>query len=176
MSFSSILQLRNNLIQVDTSRMIDSQVQDRLDHADDDIVMDLSKYVNFNNATVQAGFSDKTSTPLFPIFLNHLSQYKTCEHVLVKLYGAKRTVDQISDIQFWQGEYDKLLDRLKTNQIPLTLTDGTNIGFGQFQISTNKKDVLPALGEGKHGQYESENDLRKDRSQSPNGLTGISTK
>ena len=171
--FSSIDQLRTNLSQVDITRMIDSVVTDRIQHADDDIVMDLSKYVNFNNATVSAGYVDKTTTPLFPIFLNHLSQYKTCEHCLVKLYGTKRTVDQISDIQFWCDEYDKLIQRVKTNQTPIALTNGTPIGFGTFRISTNKKGVLPALGEGKYGQFESDADIARDRAQSPNGMTRI---
>jgi hypothetical protein len=160
--YSSVAQLRLNIVLVDTNRLDDPSVIDRIKHSDDDIGMDLGKYVNFALVPM-GGYADAN----FPVWLNHLSQYKTCAHVLKKLYGAKRTVDDVTDIQDWEKQYDKLLQGIKTNRIEAVLVDGTNISKGQYNIKVGKSNIDPALGVGKYGEFENESDLSKDRPRTP---------
>lgn len=158
--FSSIAQLRANLTQVVATNpnQDDATVTDRITHADDDVQMDLAKYVNFALIPA-AGYSDSN----FPKWLNHLSQYKSCEHMLVKLYGTKRTVDEVSDIQHWQKEYEVLLEKIRTNQIDAVLADGTNVSKGMFTVGVGRQNISPVLGSGKYGEFEKESDLAGDR-------------
>jgi hypothetical protein len=160
--YSSIAQLRMNLTQVVVTapNCDDATVTDRINHADDDIGMDLGKYVNFS--LIPSAYSDTN----FPTWLNHLSQYKTCEHMLAKLYGAKRTVDQVTDIQYWTKQYDDLLLKIKTNRVEAVLPDGTNVSKGQFTTQIGRTGISPVLGSGPYGEFESEDGLAKDRPRS----------
>ena len=141
--FSSIAQVRANLTQVDIVRMDDTTVTDRIALADDDIVTDLSKYVNFSLVPA-TGYLDSN----FPAWLKRLSQFKSCSHILVKLYGAKRSVDQVSDIQYWDKEYADLLNKIKMNMVETILVDGTNITKGAFTVSVGRQNISPVLEAG----------------------------
>lgn len=166
LNYSSIAQLRLNLIPVqDATRpnCDNTSVQDRIDHADDDIVMDLEKYIDFSQVP-SAGYTDSN----FPKWLNHLSQYKSCIHMLVKLHGAKRAADEVSDIQYWEKEYDKLFEKVTKNRTEAVLPDGTNISKGQFDIKVGRTSINPVLGSGKYGQFENEGDLAQDRPRDAN--------
>ncbi len=162
MAYSSIAQLRMNLTLATLARIDDATVTDRIAHSDDDVDMDLGKYVDMTNAIIVAGYA----TTNFPVWLNHLSQYKTCEHVLIKLYGEKRQGDDVSDIDYWRKQYDGLLDRIRTNQVLPVLGNGTSIGLGQFDIKVGRSTIDPPLGEGDYGEFEPESDIEIDRPRS----------
>ena len=168
--YSSVAQLRMNLMKVSANQLDDPMIIDRIDHADDDIQMDIGKYIDFSLLPT-GGYADSN----FPTFVNHLSQYKTCEHVLAKLFGAKRQADEVSDIQYWTKQYNDLLDKILMNRIPITLKDGTNLGLGQFRSKTGKQNVNPALGNGKYGRYESNERQAIDRPRDGKANGGLIT-
>ena len=167
--YSTIDQLRKNLVNV-TSTLpgaSDALVLDRIAHSDDDIQIDLQKYINFALVPASYGVAN------FPAWLNHLSQYKTCVHVLRKLYGAQRKGDDNSDIESWEKQYQMLFKDLKLNRTEPVLPDGTDVSKGQNVLRVGRTQVSPVLGAGKYGQFENVNDLAKDRpagGRSPGGF------
>lgn len=51
--------------------------------------------------------------------LNLLCSYKTCELILASFFGAGRKIDEITDIQFFQKLYDKLLNNILNGNVKL---------------------------------------------------------
>lgn len=93
--------------------------------------------------------------------VNELSRFKTNEWVLVKLFGAKRSIEEVSDIQYWQREYNDKLAAIVAGSValgPLALTT-------QAFSNVCKKDVLPALGHGKYGGFIDEDSLEGIRTE-----------
>jgi len=54
--------------------------------------------------------------------LKLLQIYKTCEMALAGAYGTARRVDEVTDIQFFQKLYDRLLNNLRKGEV---LIDGS---------------------------------------------------
>lgn len=91
--------------------------------------------------------------------VNELSRFKTNEWVLVKLFGAKRSIEEVSDIQYWKNEYDT-----KLQQILDGLVDLGDLGLDtQKFTNTCKQDTVPAFGHGKYGAFLDEDDLEDVR-------------
>jgi hypothetical protein len=91
--------------------------------------------------------------------VNELSRFKTNEWVLVKLFGAKRSIETVSDIQYWAEQY-----ALKLEQILEGLVDLGDLALAtQVFSNTCKEDVIPALGHGKWGGHLDEDDLEGTR-------------
>jgi hypothetical protein len=100
---------------------------------------------------------DAAATTPDPV--NELSRFKTNEWVLVKLFGAKRSIETVSDIQYWADQYAMKLEQL--------LEGGADLGdlaSGVTSFSTTyKDDVTPALGHGKYGGWIDEDGLEDVR-------------
>ena len=161
MSFSTVAQCRANLLLIDQplgsqSPLSDSQIQDRISQSDNLVNMDLQLLVDFSKVP------DVTDSN-FPLFINLLSQYKSCYLVLFKLFGSKRSGDDVSDIDTWKKEYDNLLHDCKTGKIPMTLQDGTPINYGVNTLGIGRKSTSPVLGTNKYGKFESESEQAKYR-------------
>jgi hypothetical protein len=91
--------------------------------------------------------------------VNELSRFKTNEWVLVKLFGAKRSIEEVSDIQYWAEQY-----KMKLEQILEGLVDLGPLALAtQAFTSTYKDDVTPALGHGKYGGWIDEDGLESVR-------------
>ena len=60
--------------------------------------------------------------------LNLLCAYKTCELILASFYGASRKIDEVSDIQFFQKLYDKLLNNVLNGNVKI-FTTGANKNY-----------------------------------------------
>ena len=91
--------------------------------------------------------------------VNELSRFKTNEWVLVKLFGAKRSIEEVSDIQYWVSQY-----AMKLEQILEGLVDLGDLALDTQNFSSTYKDnVVPALGHGKHGGHLDEDALESTR-------------
>lgn len=168
MAYSTVAQLRNNVTKADSSEITDPNVDDRIAEADKEVEQDLANWIDF---TLVPAIGDSPATP---DFINKLSQYKTAELVLIKLFGAKRAADEVSDIQYWEKKYSNpdpasgetigLLERITAGGIPLELSDGTDISKTSNKFTQDSRDnIKPALGLDELGEFESEEDLEDER-------------
>ena len=146
MAYSSVAQFRSNIPRIPIGTMADAAVEDRIDFADDQVEVDLSKVVDFTLVT---------DTPAgCPTFINKLSQYKTAEMCCVSKFGAKRMVEEQSDRQYWERMYNDLLKAIMASEIDLD-----DVGFAGMDYTNDvKNDVQPALGMGEEGEYVNETD------------------
>jgi hypothetical protein len=150
--YSSITQLRNNVSILKIAVIPDADVEDRIDEADKTIQTDLSKVIDFTTITANDGSTT-------PIYINKLSQYKTAELCLVKMYGAKRQLEDQSDRQYWERMYNELKEMILDGSIDIT--DEAK-GSQTFQNNT-KENVPPALGMGEYSGHIDEDDLEAQR-------------
>jgi hypothetical protein len=158
--YSTVAELRSKLKIIITTIQDDAHVTANILEADLEIKTDLSGYIDFT--LVPANSSDA----LFPIFLNQLSKYKTCELSLVYSYSLKRETTQVDDVTYWKNKYDELIQYIKDGSIPLELTDGTSIAgtVPSSQTYTDPKNgVKPFFGTDEYGEFET-NDEKKDNS------------
>jgi len=100
---------------------------------------------------------DAAATTPDPV--NELSRFKTNEWVLVKLFGAKRSLSEVSDIQYWADQYKMKLEAILEGLVDL----GPHALATQAFTSTYKDDVTPALGHGKYGGWIDEDGLESVR-------------
>ncbi len=168
MAFSTIAQLRKNVIQVDTTEMSDADVTLRIAQADKEINQDLANYIDFS---LVPAIGDSLATPNY---INLLSQYKTAEFVLAALHGGGRKIDEVSDVQYYEKRYSNpnpsvneregLLERIMSGSIPLVLSDGTSIaGTSHKFIQDSRKGIKPALGDDEFGEFADEDELKEKR-------------
>ncbi len=94
------------------------------------VAVDLSSIID--STTIQS-ISDSLALKL-------LCSYKTCELLLSAYYGASRKIDEVTDIQFFQKLYDKLLKNILNGNI---IVDGKS--------TVTKK--YPALNKVSHKLY-----------------------
>jgi hypothetical protein len=100
---------------------------------------------------------DAAATTPDPV--NELSRFKTNEWVLVKLFGAKRSVEEVSDIQYWAEQYAMKLEQILEGLVDL----GPLAAATQTFSSSYKDDVTPALGHGRYGGWIDEDGLEDVR-------------
>ena len=131
--------------------MADADVTDRIDFADDQVEVDLSKVIDFTLVT---------DTPAgCPKYINKMSQYKTAVMCCVSKWGAKRRVDEQSDRQYWERMYKELLQAILDGTIDIADED-----FGGAVFTNDvKNDVQPALGMGEDAEYVNNDDLEDIR-------------
>lgn len=149
---SSVDQMRANVPQITLAVMPIVDVEARIDEADKLIENKLSKIVDFSLVV----YADGTTTPEF---VNLLSQYKSAELCLVAKYGAKRRVDEQSDITYWAKAYMELLTEIQEGDIDLGVVA---VGSPDFQNNV-RKDVPPAVGMGEQGGFIDEDALEAQR-------------
>jgi hypothetical protein len=90
------------------------------DVADDDIdsfILTATNivYTDLSKIATQAQLENVSNS----LALNLLCSYKTCELILASFYGAGRKIDEITDIQFFQKLYDKLLNNILNGNVKL---------------------------------------------------------
>ena len=112
-----------------TADISDAIINGRIVLADKIVVSDLSRLYT------EAELDAMTSTTL-----NLLSLYKSAELTLVKLFGAKRQADEVSDIQYWQTKYDRLLAAVLIRKV---LLDDAPI---DYPVSTTRLKIFPRKG------------------------------
>ena len=124
----------------------DSDIQDLIDRADMTIRSDLSMQLDFTRV---GDIYDSFPTPE-P--LQTLSVYKTTELALVTMHGAQRTVQQVTDIQWWQKQYEDLKKKILRGATILVDATGASIYLtGQRFINTDK--TQPQFGDTKYGDF-----------------------
>jgi hypothetical protein len=121
-----------------TADISDAVIEGRITLADKMVVSDLSRIYT------EAELDAMTSTTL-----NLLSLYKSAELTLVKLFGAKRQADEVSDIQYWQTKYDRLLADVLSRKV---LLDDAPINYPVVtptaRIKIFPRKGLPGIEEG----------------------------
>ena len=166
--YSTVAQYRGNIPSTETNEYSDPSVEGKIIQADSMIEQDLANIIDFSLVP------NITADPATPTFINLLSQYKVAEMSLTAIFGAKREVTEVSDIQYWQKMYSNpeprqgetlgLLERIKNGSIPLELSDGTAIGTGVNTFTRDAKPgIEPALGLGKRGAFKNNTELLQDR-------------
>lgn len=159
MAYSTLAELRGKLKQLTITMQSDATVTANILEADKEIKTDLAGIIDFD--LVPADSTDST----FPIFLNTLSKWKTCEICLVYQYSVKRETTQVDDISYYRDKYDDLIQRIRDGFIILELSDGTSIAgsLGGSSTYTNpKKGISPALGTGDYGNFQDDADKEDD--------------
>ena len=158
MAYSSVAQLRANQVSLDSDTIDDTAVDTRIVEADKKIRSDLKKVIDFSLITVD--YTDSN----FPEFLNILSQYKTAELSIVYAYGAKRSIEEETDRQYWAREYNDLKGEILNDETVLELTDGTSLAGGtQTYTRGATENIEPALGTGKWGAFQTDEELEQER-------------
>jgi hypothetical protein len=153
--YSTVAELRgngNNFSLIHSIDLTDIIVTARIVEADKIVEADLSKIIDFSLIVTT------------PIFINLLSQYKTCEKCLVWLYSRKRKGKEDDDIQYWIDQYKILLEKILDGEVELVDGGGIAIG-GTTQIFENdaKPNIEPALGLGEYGGFLNKDDLENIR-------------
>lgn len=152
MAYSNITQLRFNVPRITVTVMGDVAVTDRIDIADDKVEVDLGNLVDFTLVV---------DTPAgCPDYINKLSQYKTAEKCLVARFSAKRMAEEITDWQYWQSEYNILLEKILSGMIDL----GAVALAGATYSKRFREDIEPALGQGERGEWANDDDIEDIRS------------
>lgn len=144
--YSSVAQLRANCPILTVAVISDVDVTSRIDEADNFIETKLSKVIDFSLVV---------DTPAgCPIYINKLSQFKTAELCFVAKYGAKRSVEEQTDRQYWAKCFDELLKEIIDGDIDLGLP---GVATGSFVYDV-KKDIPPALGMGEEAEFINDDD------------------
>jgi hypothetical protein len=155
--YSSIAELRATLKTITTAMMDDAKVTVQIENADDELKTDLSGIIDFS--LVPAASTDTN----FPIFINLLSKWKTCELCLVYVYSAKRETTQVDDVTYWKNKYDELIKKIRDGLVTLALPDGTVIsGVSSMTYTNPKSGVKPYFGTGPYGEFQSDADKKDD--------------
>lgn len=138
--YSTITQLRENVLRIEAGSFDDNAVIRRIAQADAMLEVDLSNMVDF---------TDMPIVPNTPDYINKLSQYKTAELCLVALFSAKRMVLEPSDWEYWKKLYDDLLNKILSGDIKIA-----SLGTSEFGTSNFPKNTIePALGQNKRGEF-----------------------
>lgn len=89
--------------------------------------------------------------PTQPI-INNMVVYKTMELLLVRIHGASRNVDTISDVEYWRKKYEVLRDEVLAGRADLSLPNGFT---AQSSASTykNTDTIPPSFGDTKWGDF-----------------------
>lgn len=128
--FCTVDDVRKLTKKLNDVEVTDEEIEDYIELADKIVVVDLSPIIS----------SEKLENVINGMALNLLSSYKTCELMLSAYYGASRKIDEVTDIQFFQKLYDKLLKNILNGNI---IVDG---------VSTVTKKY-PALNKVSHKLY-----------------------
>ncbi len=95
----------------DTSDVTQAVILSRIDMADKTVIVDLSSIISETDLET-IGQSSKV--------INLMSIYKSVELTLAAYYGASRRVDELTDISYYQKQYNNLLKKLLDGDIELS--------------------------------------------------------
>jgi hypothetical protein len=155
--YSTAAQVKANNDKIQLELTVDAQIEDRIHQIDKFIRGKLAKFVDFTVIDAMATVPD---------WLNSLSQYGSMYLCLVRIYGAKRDADQVSDVKWWQDLFNELLQECLNGEI-----DFGTAGIGaDFQWDSRRR-VAPMFGpaynptedSSDYGEYKELEDLQDDR-------------
>ena len=151
--YSTIARCRFMVTKANTiAKIIDADITLAIVRADEKVREVLSKYVDVS-------LIPDTDPPTCAEYVTFLSESKTNEWVLVHLYGAKRSIEQVSDIQYWRREFMEKVEAIEEGAVAL---GDLALAAGIFS-APYKKNVTPALGHGKHAGHLDEAGLEATR-------------
>ena len=174
MAYSTSDQLENNVKLLaktyENAGDLAERVSTAITEADDEVNDDIGNIIDIDLIPA----IDASPPPITPKYINRLSQYKAAEIALVQMQGARRQKEAAeTDITYWQGRYNKLLNKIMGGEIALELSDGTNIGTGVTTFDNSAlPDVDPRPGYGKYGQWKDKDDLEDQRQTETGGYPG----
>lgn len=117
MAFTTATEVRSSTDKfTDTDDVPNTLLENRISEASDILISDLSGIVSEDDL-VSMGSGSKV--------LNQLATYKSVEISLVRLYGASRQADVITDVQYWEKRYNELLGKVLNGDVEIT--DGTDV-------------------------------------------------
>ena len=132
--------------------IVDAVIEEIIDLADAKVREDLSNLVD-------VALIPDTDPPTCDEYINEMSRFKTNEWVLVKLFGAKRKLEEVTDIDYWAGQYATKLEQIKSGEVDLG-----DVALPKGSLSAScKEDVTPAIGHGKYGGFLDEDGLEAVR-------------
>ena len=115
MIFTTISEVRDSTNKIkDTVDVPDTLIENRIEAAEKKMIADLSGCAS--KAELEAMGSNSET-------LSNLATYKSVELTLVRVLGASRQADTVSDVQYWEKQYSVLLLKVKNGEVEIT--DGT---------------------------------------------------
>ena len=133
MAFCTEEQVRNSDKKLEsTVDVLSTVIISRIKMADDIIRVDLSSLLNESELN-EIGESTRV--------INLMSIYKSVELTLVTYYGASRKVDELTDISYYQKQYNTLLKRIMNGDIEISSggEDYTPKSYPSVDGGSNKK-------------------------------------
>lgn len=151
--YSTIARCRLMVTKANTiAKISDPDITLIIKRADEKVREVLSKYVDVS-------LIPDTDPPTCAEYVTFLSESKTNEWALVHLFGAKRSIEQVSDIQYWRREFIEKVEAIKEGDVALG-----DLAFASGIFSAPyKKTVTPALGHGKYAGHLDEDALKATR-------------
>lgn len=117
MAFTTTAEVRESTDKFkDLADVPNTLLEGRITEASDILISDLSGIAT-EAELVAMGSGSKV--------LNMLATYKSVEISLVRLFGASRQADVVTDVQYWEKRYNDLL--LKVLNKDVEITDGTTV-------------------------------------------------
>jgi len=141
MAFTTITEVRDSTDKLsDNADIPNTVLTGRITEASDILIGDLSGIASEADL-VAMGSGSKV--------LNQLATYKAVEISIVKILGASRQADVVTDVQYWEKRYETLLQKVLDKEVELT--DGTTVlSPTSIPVATSNSDnakMYPQKGE-----------------------------
>jgi len=127
--FCTVDDIRKLTKKLNDVEVADEEIEQYIAVAEKVVMVDLSPNID----------AEKLQQMTNSLALNLLTSYKTCELMLSAYYGASRKIDEVSDVQFFQKLYDKLLQNIVNGNVKL---DGANIMTKSYPALEKKRTKL----------------------------------
>jgi len=127
--FCTVEDIRKLTKKLNDVEVTDEEIEQYITIADKIVMVDLTPIIDMQSLqNITNGLA-----------LNLLSSYKTCELMLSAYYGASRKIDEVSDVQFFNKLYEKLLQNIVNGNVKL---DGANILYKSYPAIERKRAKL----------------------------------
>jgi hypothetical protein len=127
--FCTVDDIRKLTKKLNDVEVADEEIEQYIAVAEKVVMVDLSPIID----------ADKLQQVTNGLALSLLTSYKTCELMLSAYYGASRKIDEVTDIQFFQKLYNKLLQNIVNGNVKL---DGANIMTKSYPALEKKRTKL----------------------------------
>lgn len=127
--FCTVDDIRKLTKKLNDVEVADEEIEQYIAVAEKVVMVDLSPNID----------AEKLQQMTNSLALNLLTSYKTCELMLSAYYGASRKIDEVSDVQFFQKLYNKLLQNIVNGNVKL---DGANIMTKSYPALEKKRTKL----------------------------------
>lgn len=127
--FATVEEIRKLTKKLNEVEITDDEIEQYIAVAEKIVMVDLSPIID----------AEKLQEITNGLALNLLTSYKTCEIMLSAYYGASRKIDEVSDVQFFNKLYYKLLQNIINGNVKL---DGANIVNKSYPSIERKRAKL----------------------------------